>query len=214
MSAVPTSSANADAASASHDGTTSQSSSRVARLTSIFQQAASILQGELLPVPVEQNGNGNYIRENLTDTIIELEREDGVAASPTPDGTTTSRGGINGGVNGDDTAVIDDPRGRPIDFDEDELTSMTVARRLALSLMDKVWYNPSLQPVPEASQPTEEAEHMAPATRLKATADAYPFTVSKREQPSLAKAWACTYRNIIQCMHAGTLSVTTAVVAV
>lgn len=197
MSAAPTSSANADAASASHDGTTSQSSSRVARLASIFQQAASILQGELLPVPVEQNGNGNEIRENLTDTIIELEREDGV--SPTPDGTTTSRGGING----DDTAGIDDRRGRPIDFDEDELTSMTMARRLALSLMDKVWYNPSLQPVAEASQPTEEAKHMAPATRLKATADAYPFTVSKREQPSLAKAWACKYYNTMHaCLQA------------
>ena len=103
-------------------------------------------------------------------------------------------------------AVADDDQ--PIDFLHDKPSEMTWSRRIALSLLDKHWYNPSLktnariQREEESEQRNDDessnafadtSNHSAPTALRGRAQDAYPFTVSKREQPSLAKAWACKY---------------------
>jgi hypothetical protein len=85
----------------------------------------------------------------------------------------------------------------PIDFLKDVPREMTVARRLALGLMRFGWYYKP-RALPHADG---EGEDEAVGTsmvfaggvgQLSPTAtEAYPFSHSRRETPSLEKAWAC-----------------------
>lgn len=103
-----------------------------------------------------------------------------------------------------------------IDFLQDDPSEMTYARRLALFLMKRyTWYNPRLLKTPGDEIPEALVEHpedsmhpllLASMNQQKAflysdlpasdsahgsrMLEAYPFTHSRRENPSLAKAWA------------------------
>ena len=118
--------------------------------------------------------------------------------------------------------AVAEPLDVPINFLQDPVQEMTWSRRIALSLADKTWYNPSIiqnikiqQEESERGQHSEASFAVAPPAaggnnnttsatdngndvkqppRGGRAQDAYPFTVSKREQPSLAKAWACKCR--------------------
>lgn len=80
-----------------------------------------------------------------------------------------------------------------LDFLQDPPSSMTWSRRLALRLVDKPWYNPSLHLTAQGHE--QEENNTVVTNNNMRSRDAYPFTVSKREIPSLAKAWACTWKN-------------------
>ena len=100
-----------------------------------------------------------------------------------------------------------------IDLLQDPRSEMTWSRRIALRLMNKKWYNP------RAGQPNQfaasQVEHVGDSGRCQANQNrqnessynnrlvlnaqqqqrlldggAYPFTHSRRENPSLEKAWA------------------------
>lgn len=98
----------------------------------------------------------------------------------------------------------------PLNFLHDKPSEMTWSRRIALSLMDKPWYNPSLKNNARIQKEEESSEHSssfadgadnsAPTALRGRAQDAYPFTVSKREQPSLAKAWACKCTSYYCCL--------------
>lgn len=93
-----------------------------------------------------------------------------------------------------------------INFLEDDPRTMTYSRRLALFLMRRyAWYNPHLEKKTaaateeaadddDAETPAERPESneiaAAPTKTLMQMVDSYPFTHSKRERPSLEKAWA------------------------
>lgn len=102
----------------------------------------------------------------------------------------------------------DDDDDEPVyDFLRDDPSEMTWARRIALALSDRQWYNPSLVRAREVEE-LERSEGFRAAREAYASPeggrlmDAYPFTVSKREKPSLPKAWACelcVYTMRIRC---------------
>ena len=80
-----------------------------------------------------------------------------------------------------------------LNFLDDDPVTMTYSRRLALFLLRRYpWYNPHLRtPSPNADEKT--ASETAPLPQRKfdlVHIDSYPFTHSKRERPSLQKAWA------------------------
>lgn len=95
-----------------------------------------------------------------------------------------------------------------IDFLKDDPAEMTWSRRIAIYLMHRyAWYNPRLGKIEEVSEvPYEEDEIVVEGektdakdgiTRVptaeeksQASDQAYPFTHSCRENPSLEKAWA------------------------
>ena len=80
-----------------------------------------------------------------------------------------------------------------IDFLGDDPRTMTYSRRLALFLLRRyAWYNPLLKPPRDIMSDTLASE-TAPFSKPKSNTvhiDSYPFTHSKRERPSLEKAWA------------------------
>jgi hypothetical protein len=80
-----------------------------------------------------------------------------------------------------------------IDFLLDDPRTMTYSRRLALFLLRRyAWYNPLLK-TPRAIMSDTPASETAPFSKPKSNTvhiDSYPFTHSKRERPSLEKAWA------------------------
>jgi hypothetical protein len=85
-----------------------------------------------------------------------------------------------------------------IDFLNDPTSEMTYSRRLALWLMKFQWYYKPK--VPEGDQMESEAVGTSTVFgkggigQLSFTAtEAYPFSHSRRETPSLEKAWACTF---------------------
>jgi hypothetical protein len=93
-----------------------------------------------------------------------------------------------------------------INFLEDDPSTMTYARRIALFLMKRYgWYNPRLKATDIPEDETESAEDVLhplllanmhgeqTSSRNLAAEDinkAYPFTHCRRENPSLEKAWA------------------------
>ena len=80
-----------------------------------------------------------------------------------------------------------------IDFLQDDPRTMTYSRRLALFLLRRyAWYNPHLKPPPPSDNKDENTyEPELPKQRSNVVLiDSYPFTHSKRERPSLEKAWA------------------------
>jgi hypothetical protein len=86
-----------------------------------------------------------------------------------------------------------------IDFLQDPPDEMTLSRRLALHLMRFGWYyKPKVLPRGEEGDGEDEAVGMSMVFaggvgQLSPTAtEAYPFSHSRRETPSLEKAWACT----------------------
>lgn len=78
-----------------------------------------------------------------------------------------------------------------IDFLQDDPRTMTYSRRLAMFLLRRYpWYNPHLKPPPNGKdENTHEPELPKPRANV-VLIDSYPFTHSKRERPSLEKAWA------------------------
>ena len=85
-------------------------------------------------------------------------------------------------------ATEDGSEGETINFLADDPREMTIGRRIALSMMKKhKWYNPRLGEVPDEAEMVEEPSHHKMAT---AKIDAYPFSHSRREFPSLERAWA------------------------
>lgn len=75
-----------------------------------------------------------------------------------------------------------------IDFLKDPVSEMTWGRRIALFCMKRyAWYNPRLNPQHEeqaAELPVSDNHHP------RETFHSYPFDISRRENPSLEKAWA------------------------
>lgn len=79
-----------------------------------------------------------------------------------------------------------------IDFLQDDPRTMTYSRRVALFLLRRYpWYNPHLKPPPKDNKDEPAHESVVPKQRSSVVLiDSYPFTHSKRERPSLEKAWA------------------------
>lgn len=78
------------------------------------------------------------------------------------------------------------------DFLKDNPSEMTYSRRIALALMPKKWYYPKLEPHAEEKEELQNAELMKDQGKEAALRmEAYPFSITKREYPSLEKAWAC-----------------------
>lgn len=96
-------------------------------------------------------------------------------------------------------------KGDALDFLKDDPSTMTYGRRIALNFMEKGWYNPRAGKQPELEEKTVEnsgevangsngiAASIDEKREARATVEAYPFTHSKRENPSLERAWACKY---------------------
>ena len=73
-----------------------------------------------------------------------------------------------------------------IDFLQDDISTMTYGRRIALYMMKKyAWYNPQLSETEEKSA----GDIVIDEGRYRSQ-DGYPITHSKEEKPSLEKAWA------------------------
>lgn len=72
-----------------------------------------------------------------------------------------------------------------IDFLQDDPNEMTYGRQIALSLMNKTWYNPQLSETADRSH----GDIIIDEGRFRSQ-DGYPITHSKHETPSLEKAWA------------------------
>jgi len=180
----------------------------VASKRSIWSQAASILRGELpvenQTIPEEENAellgrsvpggttttNGN---EALTvDTLLQNEENkvtEVVQLSPSIQEVLDSSERLARVRSGEDNEEINNGDGETyINFLLDDPKTMTYSRRLALFLMKRyAWYNPALKPQPE----DEEKDKPLGETKSRPLpADSYPFTHSKRERPSLAKAWS------------------------
>eukprot|EP00977_Amphora_coffeiformis_P013121 scaffold3376_cov151-Amphora_coffeaeformis.AAC.1 len=159
---------------------------------SVFSQAGDILVGRLpnntAGIIIEEGENGDHrpsvIEFNGTSPRSAVIREASQELDPTPRAVVVTDAE-------DDSQV-------PIHFLQDNPREMTLARRIALSLHDKTWYNPSLL-VAQQVEELENSEAFKTAQQSYETPkggrlmDAYPFTVSKREKPSLAKAWACKF---------------------
>ena len=144
-------------------------------------------------VPSSSNGGGGGgmggtgTTANTTNRSMMILRETSQEMDPTTERAAVAEGGGEGS------------RGeRPIDFLRDPPEEMTLARRIALTLQHRTWYNPSLLVAQEVDE-IERDENFRTAQRSYEAPkggrlmDAYPFTVSKREKPSLAKAWACKF---------------------
>jgi len=141
-------------------------------VTTVFSKAGMILRGENPdPIPEDESIQVPGIKEVPTE-ISATDRTNGL------DRPSLQRGQTYG------------------DFLADDPSEMTVGRRIALHLMkNHGWYNPRLNQVDEF----DESETPEDSSRLGNTVNdsqrhlqhqAYPFTHSRRENPSLAKAWA------------------------
>ena len=77
------------------------------------------------------------------------------------------------------------------DFLKDSPQDMTYSRRIALHLMSRKWYYPKLERHPDDL--STMMEDTSDETEAALRREAYPFGITKREYPSLEKAWVCTY---------------------
>jgi hypothetical protein len=80
-----------------------------------------------------------------------------------------------------------------LNFLDDDPVTMTYSRRLALFLSRRYsWYNPHLRtPSPNGDEKTASETAPPPLRKYDVVHfESYPFTHSKRERPSLQKAWA------------------------
>jgi hypothetical protein len=101
-----------------------------------------------------------------------------------------SRGGLgvdNVSVDESGKATFRGQNGEKINFLEDDKKEMTWGRRIALSLMDKTWYNPRAG---EAGDPPPEAPAVAETVAETVTGERGTSERKVLEKPSLAKAWA------------------------
>ena len=93
------------------------------------------------------------------------------------------------------SALVTNHDPRYINFLKDDPRTMTFSRRIALFLLRRYpWYNPHLKrPVQsdeatmqQAAEPVQSPSQRSGVVEI----DSYPFTHSKRERPSIEKAWA------------------------
>ncbi|GKY91514.1 hypothetical protein MPSEU_000123600 [Mayamaea pseudoterrestris] len=77
---------------------------------------------------------------------------------------------------------------RGFDFLNDATTEMTYSRRIALHLMRHSWYYPKLEP-PHDDEHDATTPPMSESKEAALRMEAYPFSVTKKEYPSLEKAW-------------------------
>jgi hypothetical protein len=164
---------------------TDQSGSVVSRITSVLAQAKMILTGE--------NPNASNV----------IDEEEGSEDIFVPAQQELDNGQVR-------RSSIDSHRSNVgIKFLEDAHSTMTYSRRIALYLMKRYkWYNPRLGATPAAEAAPEEArdenyfiiptdengnirQSIMESRERRNLAAAYPFTHSRREIPSLEKAWAC-----------------------
>jgi len=133
---------------------------------------------------------------------------DAVGASLVPDGEDESKdkkSNSNSDGDGDpkdpngetnllkdsDTKIGNESKPQPkIDFLKDDITEMTVGRRIALKLMDRPWYNPALNDrEEEEGAPAESASKKEEESNSSRTLDDFDEDVGF-ENPSLEKGWA------------------------
>ena len=172
----------------SHTLDSKKSTTSLDKFRSVLQQAGEILVGRL-PTTDEEANTPSVIQfpgSTANDATRSLPVQEATNGEPQAAADTTEHG-----VASSQTAI---------NFLQDRPADMTLGRRMALSLQDKVWYNPSLTVAREVEElENSEAFKLAQETyqspRGGRLMDAYPFTVSKREKPSLAKAWACEYNS-------------------
>jgi hypothetical protein len=80
------------------------------------------------------------------------------------------------------------------DFLKDSVSEMTWSRRIALGLLQKSWYYPPHLQAPTTAEGEEgNGKEQPPEEKAQLTMESYPFSVTKREYPSLEKAWACEF---------------------
>ena len=86
--------------------------------------------------------------------------------------------------------VVEDGK---VNFLEDKKSTMTVGRRIALSLMKHEWYYPKSKAQEEIdpSVLTLEERKTLKSSISAAKQEAYPFTIAQLAKPSLEDAWAC-----------------------
>ena len=151
------------------------------KITSVLGNAGKILTGELPEEVYEDEEDYDPFGIRQSKSPLGLEE-------PPNAGSTTSS------------------KGEQIDFMKDDPSTMTYSRRIALHLSKKSWYNPRANAEPEF--PESQVEDPGDSLRVTngagsggveekkkaaATIEAYPFTHSRRENPSLERAWACKY---------------------
>ena len=189
----------------------------------ILSDASQILVGRL------PENNYNDDNDGERPSVVQVQQR-GMKGGRSAEGGGGAGGGDSSEFYDATEHAVASSQAMRINFLQDDPREMTLARRIALSLANKPWYNPSLALT--ASHGGEENEgqlttshngHVQPQQRqqnntnnnndpttadeteggistvtsqaaaMKGRAqDAYPFSVSKREKPSLAKAWACT----------------------
>jgi len=182
--------------------------SNVSRISDILSQAKKILLGEPPEAVAEEE---DVPSEAFLDAVL---------FTSVTDRDLTAMNGNNGNGNAVERIDKENAKDSrhsnvSVDFLLDPRSEMTWSRRIALALMDHYkWYNPragaveqfteSQVEVPGQSIRSETAGDIdttaattaaaAPSRPMKpptaASVEAYPFTHSRRENPSLAKAWA------------------------
>ena len=142
---------------------------------SVWSQAAMILRGEN---PAVTAATSTIQEETSQDLIlgrsVSASRDD-TAATPRVDNLSKHQNGDD-----DSTAIIN--------FLDDDPKTMTYSRKLALFLMKRyAWYNPGLH----AHKKYETDDELYDNNKEQpsgALLEAYPFTHSRRENPSLVRA--------------------------
>ncbi len=165
------------------DVSTTSRASTISRLSHdiacVLSQSLCLLKGE----------SPNAIVEETDESEIPLQVTGAFGApdeSPLPDNDALSPRSDDEAYHKRDNGTSDDAA-EGIDFLKDPLNEMTWGRRLALFCMKRYpCYNPRLRPQQE--EDTEESPLFDNLPRE--TFHAYPFDISRRENPSLEKAWA------------------------
>lgn len=143
-----------------------RSVSSIERIAAIWSQSKSLLTGQVTTTMSNEEENDQARKNNPSS--VRLDENPPLAEEP---------------------EKCDDPPSVHPNHWYDSVQDMTWGRRIALTLMDSSWYNPRAWSDKEFSEEQEESDTTPPAESTRA-AEAYPFSYSKRERPSLEKAWA------------------------
>ena len=182
----------------------------VASKQSVWSQAAAILLGRLpeetIPEVDSEDLLGREIVGGISTEPLEKIKHDDANHDPLPAEikTTTDLQGVSPTIwevldsserlakQRSSAMVTSQVDSSFIDFLQDDPRTMTYSRRLALFLLRRYpWYNPHLKPPPNENKDENTHEPELPKQRANVVLiDSYPFTHSKRERPSLEKAWA------------------------
>ena len=177
------------ASSSSLQQSQSQQRPSVFKAKSLLSGAANIYQSMMPGASARSHDSDD---DNESGAVTQNNNHHDGNSFVTADQTTTNNNNNNlPRISEDDSARHLESQKSGFDFLKDSPHDMTYSRRIALHLLSRKWYYPKLERHPDdLSTNMMDASDEAQASLRR---EAYPFGITKREYPSLEKAWVCTY---------------------